>query len=502
MKKSVSILFASLTLGLSTRADVKLPAIFSDHMVLQRDAEVPVWGWAAPGEKVTVSIAGQTANATAGKDGKWQVDLAPMIPGRTHTLTVQGKNTLTMKDVLIGDVWLGSGQSNMAMKVFASNDPEKEKTVANYPRIRMFTVSSSTALEPQEDCRGSWAVCSPVTVGAFSATAYFFGRELHDKLNVPIGLINSSVGGTPIESWTSLAAQKRNKELTPLMSQLETQVSNYNPAEEKIKFEKALAAWEGRAAKAKAAGKKAPRKPRLAGPPMLNSAYPGALFNGKISPLVPYALKGAIWYQGERNSGPGNAELYRHQLPLLISDWRTRWALGDFPFAWVQLPNFNAAARDWPTIRESMLLTLKTPNTGMAITIDVGDPKDIHPKNKQAVGKRLAMWALGDVYKFDIATSGPLPEKLAIKDGKVTVTFDHTNGGLRAKEGELKGFEIAGADGKWHPAKASVHHEICVVAHSDQVKDPKAIRYAWSDNPTCNLYNGAKLPASPFRLPH
>ncbi len=501
MQTRYSLAWLSLiTLSLSAHADVKLPAIFSDHAVLQRDAKVPVWGRADPGEKISVAIAGQVATATTGKDGKWRVELSPMIPGHTHTMTVKGKNTLTVKDVLIGDVWLASGQSNMAMKVFASNNPDEEKAAANYPRIRMFTVSSSTALEPQEDCKGSWAVCSPVTVGTFSATAYFFGRELHDKLNVPIGLINSSVGGTPIESWTSHSAQKKSKALTSLMSQLETQVSNYDPEAEQEKYKTALTTWEKRAARAKADGKKAPRKPRSPVKPQLGTAYPGALFNGKIAPLIPYALKGAIWYQGERNSGPGAAELYRHQLPLLISDWRTRWGQGDFPFAWVQLPNFSAATRDWPTIRESMLMTLKVPNTGMAITIDVGDPKDIHPKNKQAVGKRLAMWALGDVYKFDIATSGPLPEKHAITDDKVTVTFQHTNGGLTAKGDALTGFELADANGKWHPAVAEIAG-INVIIQSADVKQPQAVRYAWSDNPVCNLYNGEGLPASPFRLP-
>lgn len=499
MKSSSLFLLASLTTALSLHADVRLPAIFSDHAVLQRDARVPVWGWADPGEQITVTIAGQTVSTITGDHGRWRVELAPMIPGHTHTLTVKGKNTLAVKDVLIGDVWLGSGQSNMAMKVFAANDPDREKASADHPRIRMFTVSSSTALEPREDCQGSWAVCSPVTVGTFSATLYFFGRELHERLNVPVGLINSSVGGTPIESWTSMAAQRRGKELQPLLAQFETQVAGHDPAAEQKKFEAALAAWEKRAAKAKADGQKTPRKPRPPVAPRINTAYPGALFNGKIAPLIPYALKGAIWYQGERNSGPGNAGLYRHQLPLLINDWRARWGRGDFPFAWVQLPNFNAAARDWPTIRESMLMTLKVPNTGMAITIDVGDPKDIHPKNKQAVGHRLAQWALGDVYGFNVATSGPLPGRHQIKGNMITVTFKHADGGLQGKGGVLAGFELAGGDGKWHPATAAVQGET-VVVKSKAVPEPVSIRYAWADNPVCNLYNGAGLPASPFRL--
>jgi sialate O-acetylesterase len=499
MKKTIVSLLSLGAITLTSHADVKLPAIFSDHMVLQRDAKVPIWGWADPGEKITVSIAGQKAGTTTGKNGQWRVDLEPMIPGQTHTLTVKGKNTVTAKDVLIGDVWLGSGQSNMAMRVASSNDYDKEKQEANHPGIRMFTVSSGTALEPAADCRGKWVICSPDTVGGFSATAYFFGRELHDKLNVPVGLINSSVGGTPIEAWISRSAQHAAPRLTKLISQVETQAGNYDPAANQKRYDTQLAAWKTKAAAAKKSGKRAPRKPRAPQQPQLGSGYPGALFNGKINPLVPFALKGGIWYQGERNSVPTGAELYRHQLPVLIKDWRTRWGQGDFPFAWVQLPNYETATRDWPTIRESMLVSLKVPNTGMAITIDVGDPKDIHPKNKQAVGLRLAVWALGKVYGFPIATSGPLATKHWQQGSGIIVTFDHTNEGLVPKGGKLTGFELANAKGEWHPANASIDGESVLVT-SAKVKAPTAVRYAWSNNPVCNLYNGAGLPASPFRL--
>lgn len=308
-----------LAVGIPLHADVKLPTIFSDHMVLQRDTSVPVWGWADPGEKVEVKIAGQSAAATADDQGNWRIDLANLVPGHTHTLTVSGKNRMQIKDVLIGDVWLGSGQSNMGMRVGSSNDVETEKANANYPRVRMFTVASGTALTPQQNCKGSWQVCSPKTVVSFSATAYFFGRRLHQNLNVPIGLINSSVGGTPIESWTSMDAQQKTPKLHPLLAKSAQQAKAFDPKNAKAQYDKQFKSWTTRAAAAKAAGKRAPRKPRTPSRPELSSAYPSALFNGKINPLIPFAIKGAVWYQGERNSMPdGPAELYRVQLPVLV----------------------------------------------------------------------------------------------------------------------------------------------------------------------------------------
>ncbi|MGK0199260.1 MAG: sialate O-acetylesterase [Yoonia sp.] len=488
-----------LAVGIPLHADVKLPTIFSDHMVLQRDTSVPVWGWADPGEKVEVKIAGQSAAATADDQGNWRIDLANLVPGHTHTLTVSGKNRMQIKDVLIGDVWLGSGQSNMGMRVGSSNDVETEKANANYPRVRMFTVASGTALTPQQNCKGSWQVCSPKTVVSFSATAYFFGRRLHQNLNVPIGLINSSVGGTPIESWTSMDAQQKTPKLHPLLAKSAQQAKAFDPKNAKAQYDKQFKSWTTRAAAAKAAGKRAPRKPRTPSRPELSSAYPSALFNGKINPLIPFAIKGAVWYQGERNSMPdGPAELYRVQLPVLVKDWRNRWSQGNFPFAWVQLPNY-VSTRDWPMIRESMLLSLRTPNTGMAITIDVGDPKDIHPKNKQAVGHRLAQWALAKVYGFAISPSGPIAAARQIKAGTVTVKFDHAEGGLHAKGGKLTGFEIKDTTGKWHPASATAEKSEVTVS-SDAVTHAAGVRYAWANDPECSLYNGEDLPASPFRF--
>ena len=274
----------------------------------------------------------------------------------------------------------------------------------------MFTVTSGGASTPQADCQGQWVVCSPETVTRFSATAYFFGRELHQSLGVPVGLINSSVGGTPIESWISPEAQTASPELQPLIKSLQTLDAGIDNAKAKAKYEQDLANWQEAEKKAKATGKKAPKRPQ---DPLAvrerRGGNIGGLFNGKIAPLVPYRIRGALWYQGEANSMPSKAEYYRYQLPLLINDWRTRWGY-DFPFAWVQLPNFGGPGRDWPAVRQAMLETLKVPNTGMAITLDIGEVNDIHPKNKQDVGKRLALWALGTVYGKSVATSGPLPK--------------------------------------------------------------------------------------------
>ena len=499
MKRLTLLLVTSAILSVATaaRAEVKLPAIFGDHMVLQRDTGVPVWGTAAPGEEVTVSIAGQTVTAKAGADGKWSVKLTKLTAAGPHTLTVKGANTLTFSDVLVGEVWLGSGQSNMAMTVNRAKDYEAEQAAAKFPLIRMFTEASSAANAAQSEGKGKWVVCAPETVGGFSATAYFFGRELHKALNVPVGLINSSVGGTPIESWIAPEAQRASAALKPFFDTQQKATKEFDATKAKAKFEQDQAKWKEAAKQAKAEGKPAPKAPR--DPVALNErkGNVGGLFNGKIAPLIPYAIRGALWYQGEANSSPDKAAFYHAQLSLLVTDWRARWGY-DFPFAWVQLPNFGGAGRDWPLVREAMLKTLELPKTGMAITIDIGDEKDIHPKNKQDVGRRLAAWALGTVYGQKVATSGPLPAGHQVRGSEVVLSFKHTDGGLIAKGGELKGFVIAGADQQWKPAQARIEGDQVIVTSTD-VKQPTAVRYAWENWPTCNLYNGAGLPASPFR---
>jgi hypothetical protein len=498
MKKQLIILTLLLSI-LPALADVRLPAIFSDHLVLQRDASVPVWGWAEPGEEVSVSVAGETQTTKANKDGKWMVKLAHLKAGGPHTMTVKGKNTLTINDVLVGEVWLGSGQSNMAMLVQSSNNYEQEKAAANFPQLRMFTVERNPQRTPQADCRGSWKLTTPDNVGPFSAAAYFFGRELHQKLNIPVGLINSSYGGTDIAAWTSEDVQMKVPELKAAFEKWAKDDAAYVPEKAQANFEKQMAAWKEAAKKARAAKKDVPRAPRPPVQPRLSQNHPANLYNGMIAPILPYGIRGAIWYQGEHNSRDATtSQLYAKQLPLLIKDWRTRWAY-EFSFAWVQLPNFIRPGDGWPLVRESMLKSLSVPKTGMAITMDIGDPKDIHPKNKQDVGKRLALWALGTVYGEKVpAISGPLPAGHKIRGSEVVLSFKHTNGGLVAKGGALKGFVIAGEDKQWKPAIARIEGDKVIVSSVD-VPKPVAARYAWSDNPDCNLFNGAGLPASPFR---
>lgn len=493
-----SPVIALLFLGGTARSNVTLPAIFSDHLVLQRAASVPVWGWADAGEEVSVTVGGQTQTTRAGPDGKWQVKFNDLRSGAPTTLTVRGKNTVTLNDVLIGEVWLGSGQSNMAMTVARSNDAQGEQAAAKWPQIRMFKEESAGAAAPQREGKGQWVVCAPETVGSFSAALYFFGRELHRSLGVPVGLINSSVGGTPIESWIAPEPQRAAPELKAFFAAAESDAAAVTSEAAQKKYEEDRAAWQAAAKKAKAAKQKAPRAPQNPAAVKARKADIGGLFNGKIAPLIPYAIRGALWYQGEANSTPAKAPFYEHQLRLLVNDWRARWGY-DFPFAWAQLPNFGGPGRDWPTVREAMLKTLALPNTGMGINIDIGDEKNIHPTNKQEVGRRLSLWALGTVYGKKVpATSGPLPAGHELRGQEIVLRFSHTDDGLVAKGGALQGFVVAGEDRQWKAAQARIVGDTIVVS-SAEVPRPRAVRYAWENFPTCNLYNGAGLPATPFR---
>ena len=484
-------------------ARVELPAVFSDHMVVQCDRPFPVWGWAEANEQITVSIAGHSAVCKAGADGRWKVTLEPLPAGGPHVLTVKGVNSLTIDDVLVGEVWLCSGQSNMAMAVSGAMNYEQEQAAANLPQIRHFKTANQATPVQQDRCSGEWVVCTPDSVGAFTATGFFFGRELHKQLNVPVGLINSSWGGTAIEAWTSWPAQKDLGELSSLQKEWESKIASYNPEQAQAQYERDLKAWDQRAAKAKTAGRKPPRKPGRPADPGVNQNRPANLFNGMIHPLIPYAIRGAIWYQGERNSQGAIAKSYGLQLTTLINDWRARWGY-EFPFLWVQLPNFTEPQAEpiestgWVIVREGMRKTLELPNTGMAVTIDIGEAGNIHPKNKQEAGRRLALWALAKVYGKPGVPCGPLYKSMTRKGETIIIHFDHVAGGLTAKGDKLSGFAIAGPDRRFVWADAKIVGETVVVSSSN-VKDPAAVRYAWAPNPECNLYNAEGLPASPFR---
>jgi sialate O-acetylesterase len=494
----------ALGLPFTAKADVSLPVIFTDHLVLQREKPVPVWGWAEANEAVTVKFAGQTKTIRANAEGKWKISLSAMqASDHPQELTVSGRNTIVVKDVLVGEVWLCSGQSNMAMNVSGVVDAEKEMAAADFPLIRMFFVQSFTALTPQEKCQGVWQVSSPKTIPNFSATGYFFGRELHQSLKVPIGLVNSSVGGTAIESWTSTEVMKDKAELKPMFEQWQRDIALFETPESKAKNDATKKDWQDKVKKAQAAKQSPPWMPALVGRDPLDANRPANLFNGKIAPIVPYAIRGAIWYQGESNAG--NGPLYAMQLPLMINDWRTRWGEA-FPFAWVQLPNFMKretapdAASNWARLREAQTRALSVPDTGMSINLDIGDAGNIHPLNKQEIGHRLALWARAKVYGERLPYSGPLYERHEIKGSEVVIHFNHTDGGLKTSDGssELKSFAIADEAQHWHWGKARIDGDQVLVSHPD-IKTPTAVRYAWANNPEVNLINGAGLPAGPFR---
>jgi sialate O-acetylesterase len=465
-------------------------------MVVQQKMKVPVWGWADPGEQVTVTLGASKATAAADADGKWMVRLDPLPAGGPLDMTVTGKNALTVKNVLAGEVYIASGQSNMEFSVNSVRNRDQEVQAANYPNIRMFTVQKSIACAPQTDCRGSWAVCSPATVPGFSAVAYFFAVNLQKALNVPIGIIHTSWGGTPVQSWTDRQSLVDAPALKPMADAIDGQFAA---------FSKDLAAslhdWLPAYEKAVAAG----RQPPLAPPIPLSQPGPGTptgLYNAMIAPLIPYGIAGAIWYQGESNAG--NAPLYRTQFPAMIKGWRRLWGQGDFPFFWVQLANFmqvkpEPSESGWAELREAQTMTLALPRTGMATIIDLGEAGNIHPTNKQDVGLRLALAAEKVAYGMEVVYSGPLYAGMKVEGDKVIISFTNVDGGLEARGGEpLKGFAVCGEDKKYVWADARIEGETVVVS-SPQVPKPVAVRYAWADNPICNLYNKAGLPAVPFR---
>ena len=486
--------FLVLLTAASLQGAVSLPSLISDHMMLQQDVPVRIWGKANPGEFVTVEFRGQTVSSRAGSDGRWEAFLRPMAPGEPASMRIEGDNSITVRDVLVGEVWVGSGQSNMVMTVARSNDPEKEAAAANYPQIRLFKVELATAEKPAEDFEGEWQVCTPVTIPQFSAAAYYFGRKLHQDLGVPVGLIQTAWGGTPVQAWTSREALRADPRLHTVLRAQERHAAEY-PGE-LARHKQSLAAWEAARARGEEPAKK-PQEPRA----VINQWSPVVLYNAMVAPLVPYTIRGVIWYQGEWNASRGQGYLYRTLLTAMIQDWRDRWGIGEFPFLVVQLANFRRGgegAAGWPLARESQSEALRLRNTGLAVTIDIGNPTDIHPKNKQDVGKRLALWALANTYGKQIVYSGPLYRRMTTEPGKIRVWFDHVGGGLRAEGGSLKGFTIAGADRVFVPAAAAIDGGTVVVS-SAEVSEPQAVRYAWKDDPENTLRNAEGLPASPFR---
>jgi len=473
----LSVPIAFLCLVATAQADVSPASIFGDSMVLQRELPVPVWGRAEPGEAVTVSFAGQSQAAETDQDGKWMVKLKPLTASdKPATMTIAGKNQITLKDILVGEVWICSGQSNMEWPLRASLNAKEETAAADHPQIRLFNVPGHiTSPVAKDACPGQWQVCQPNTTAGFSAVGYFFGRRLQQELNIPIGLVGSNWGGTRIEPWTSPAGFRSVPELKAIADQVDAYTENTK----------------------------------------VGGRSPAAIYNAMVHPLAPFAMRGAIWYQGESNGNEG--ESYYHKTQALVNGWRQLFN-PDLAFYWVQLADFrnptdNPAGGDgWAKLREAQRKSLGIRHTGMAVIIDIGQANDIHPRNKQDVGSRLAQWALHQTYSMKkLVPSGPLFKSHKVEGNTIRLSFDHVGSGLIVgrKEGlkatqeeaggKLQRFAIAGADKKWHWAEATIDGDSVVVT-SAEVASPVAVRYAYSMNPAgANLYNKEGIPASPFR---
>ncbi len=483
LRKLLTSLVVVMALASTAFADVQLPAIISDHMLLQRGAPVRIFGKAQPGEAVSVTFRGQTVQTTTDAVGRWEVWLQPLTPGAAADMTIKGANTITVADVLAGDVWIGSGQSNMQFAVRQSDNAETEIAAAKYPQIRLFSVPRKTSAVPVDDVEAKWVVCSPETVPEFSGVLYFFGREMHKDLKVPIGLIHSSWGGTPIASWISGPSLVSNSRLEPFLTFWQNAIAQY-PANN-ARHELTLKKWE-------ANGSPGARPPAPLGPGSPHE--PTTLYNAMVAPLIKYTIKGALWYQGETEAGRSQGHLYGEALMTLVQDWRRAFGQGDFPFYWVQLANYGNAAKNghWMRVQEGQVKATALRNTGVVVITDIGNPTNIHPTNKQDVGRRLALLAQNK-------GASPLYRQFTREANAIRIWFDNAGTALKMRGGgPLAGFQIAGADGKYVPAAATIEGATVRVLSPD-VPEPKSVRYAWDYNPDGNLVNALGLPASLFR---
>ena len=487
--RGVVLAAAILAAGIEAQAAVTLPSILAEHMVVQQNLPVHLWGDAALGERVSVEFRGKHAETTPDALGHWSVYLPPGSAGGPFQLSIRGTNEIIFNDILVGDVWFASGQSNMEFPMGLNHwwhlgvlNMESEISSTNLPNLRLFHVDMQYSALPKTDMSArTWKAASPESVSDFSAVAYFFGKELVEKEGIPIGLIEADVGGTPIEAWTSLKALSTDSTYMPIF----TQWADATDKEAKDEMRERLQGSQGQTIPE--------RRSRF-------FSAPAYLYNAMVAPVTPFPIRGVIWYQGESNTDSVRAPLYARMYPTLIDDWRNRWGEGDFPFLFVQLANFKVAQdfSGWATVREAQLKTLALANTGMAVTIDVGDSSDIHPRNKQEVGHRLALWARAKVYgENNIAFSGPLFRQSTVEGSQVRIWFDYSENGLVVRGDDLRDFEIAGADGKFVPALAVIDGNTVVVS-SPLIQSPVYVRYGWSSDPECHLYNKDGLPASPF----
>ena len=476
------------------RADVTPNFLFSDNAVLQRDKKIPVWGTAAEGEKVTVEFAGQKAETTA-KDGRWKVELQPMkATAEGQTMTFTGNNVVKASNVVVGEVWLCSGQSNMELPLKLSERGREVASSANDAMLRMVCIPRREMDEPQSNAVATWRMGNPNSSAEFSAVAFYFGRELRKALDVPIGLIGSYYGNTPAQAWMDRETLAGDADFKKMLDEQAKAESEFDPVKFEAQVKSIQEKFDIAAAQAAAEGKPKPRGPVLPVPPNKLKQRPACLYNGMIAPLQPYAIRGVIWYQGESNNA--DPILYRKLFPALIQSWREQWGQGDFPFLFVQIAPFKDLT---PGLREAQLLALKsTKNTAMAVTTDVGNPVDIHPTNKEPVGHRLSLAARALAYGEKIEFSGPLYSSMRVEGNKAIVSFSHAGGGLIAKDGDLRGFMVAGSDGRFFAAQAEIKGESVEIS-SPEVLVPTVVRYGWANAPDVNLFNKEGLPASPFR---
>lgn len=493
--RSLALAFAA-SASVNAFAELRLPAVFSDNAVLQQGREVPIWGWCDPGDTVQVEFRGQSYS-TDSKNGRWLIKLPKQRPGTSDKLVVKGKSgTLTRTNILVGEVWVCSGQSNMEWPLSKSEDSQPTIDASSNKQIRLFTVAKTMAETPADDVNGRWELCNPKTVAGFSAVAYYFGVDLQRARNVPVGLINTSWGGSPAEVWI-------REEVLGADPDFKRNILDPYP-EKKRRFQDSIAAWEKEVADLKAQG-----RPPARGRPWGDWA-PSQLYNGMIYPLIPYAIAGAIWYQGESNAS--RAHEYGRLFPTLIQNWRSDWGQGEFPFLAVQLAPWDKNKKrsieeitakpeesDWAELREAQLLATRVlPKVGMAVITDVGDKDDIHPIKKRPVGVRLAIAARAIAYKERITYSGPQFKSLRLSKGRAILSFNHVGAGLQVRGKSLTGFQICGTNREWHWADARIDGRRVVVSHP-KVPEPVAVRYGWLDNPVVNLFNVDGLPATPFR---
>jgi len=503
--KRLQLLFL-LTSAAAASADIKLPAIIGDNMVLQQKQSNPIWGWDKPGTKVTVTFGAQTKTAEAGAQGKWTVKLDPLpASAKPATMKIKGTSTKELKNSLVGEVWVCSGQSNMQWSVSQSYDAELEIATAKFPNIRLISVPQVGTQEPQDDFKGAWAECSPANAGEFSAVGFFFGRTLHQALDVPVGLIDNAWGGSAAEAWVRRDVLQKDPRFKTLMDGWAAREKELTSDASKQRYDAALAAWKKRSDEARAKKlefrERAPQSPQQQ---LSGNSRPGNIYNGVLLPTIGFGIKGTIWYQGESNAS--RAYEYGYLFPLMIQHWRDEWKQGDFPFYWVQLADFKAEQpqpgdSDWAELRESQTKTQKAiQNGGQAVIIDIGEGRDIHPRNKRDVADRLVRLALAKDYGIQIPHRSPEYKSVELQGGKAIVTLNTFGSSLYTFDvQEVKGLAICGEDKKWVWATGKLIGADKIEVTAPGMTKPVAVRYAWSDNPVCNLYSKEGLPVTPFR---